>query len=78
MINEDWERISLQESIYLQEERYLFDEEMKTAPPEDRLPAKVINLSKNDIPNPITLRGNNKEELQSGHNLHASADQGED
>jgi hypothetical protein len=78
MINEDWERISLQESIYLQEERYLFDEEMKTANPHiDRLPATVINLSKNEH-NPITLRGNNKEELQSGHNLHASVDQGED
>jgi len=77
MINEDWERISLQESIYLQEDRYLFDEEMKSAPPEDRKPAIVLNLTKNEH-NPSTLRGTDKEELQSGHNLHASADQGED
>lgn len=73
MINEDWERISLQESIYLQEERYLFDEEMKSADPQDRKPAIVLNLTKNDN-NPSTLRGTNKEELQSGHDLSAPAD----
>lgn len=73
MINEDWERISLQESIYLQEEEYLFFEELK----KERQPAKVLNLTKNEH-NPSTLRGTDKEELQSGHNLHATADQGED
>lgn len=73
MINEDWERISLQESIYLQEEEYLFFEELK----KERQPAIVLNLTKNEH-NPSTLRGTDKEELQSGHNLHATADQGED
>ena len=77
MIDEDFEREYLTDFIYLQEERYLFDEEMKSAPPEDRKPAIVLNLTKNEH-NPSTLRRTNKEELQSGHNLHATADQGED
>jgi hypothetical protein len=69
MINEDWERISLQESIYLQEEEYLFFEELK----KERQPAKVLNLTQNDN-NPSTLRGSDKEELQPGHDLSAPAD----
>lgn len=73
MINEDFEREYLTDFIYLQEERYLFDEEMKSAPPEDRKPAIVLNLTKNDN-NPSTLRGSDKEELQSGHDLSAPAD----
>ena len=75
MINEDYEREYLTDFIYLREEEHLFFEELNK---EERKPAVVLNLSKNDNPNPITLRGNNKEELQSGHDLHASADQGKD
>lgn len=69
MINEDWERISLQESIYLHEEEYLFFEELK----KERQPAIVLNLTQNDN-NPSTLRGSDKEKLQSGHDLHAPTD----
>ena len=77
MINEDFERESLKDSIYLQEEAHLFYEEMKYSDPNPRQPAIVLNLSKNDN-NPRTLRGTDKEELQSGHNLHATADKSED
>jgi hypothetical protein len=78
MINEDFEREHLKDRIFVDEEEYLFLQEMKYSDPNiDRLPAKVINISKNEH-NPITLRGNNKEELQLGHDLHASTDKGED
>lgn len=72
--NEDWERISLQESVYLQEDAHLFYEEMKSTPPQDRQPAKVINLSKNAKPNLISLRRTDKEGTQSGHTLHPNSD----
>jgi hypothetical protein len=71
MINEDFERESLKDSIYLQEEAHLFYEEMKYSDP--RQPAIVLNLTKNDN-NPSTLRRINKEELQPGHDLSAPAD----
>ena len=74
--HEDYERDHLKDRIFVGEEEYLFWEEMKHSNPniEERQPAKVINLSKNDTPNPISLSGNNKERIHPGHDLSANTD----
>lgn len=77
IINEDYERDHLKDRIFVGEEEHLFWEEMRYSNPniEERKPAKVINLSKNDThPNPISLSGNNKERIHPGHDLSANTD----